>query len=112
MPFTTIGYIANEGHANTPRRRAQERLRDELEQLVGAAAEHELLLRDREPLRERRAQIEAGAVRDSGGTLASASRTAAIARGDGPIGLSFDASLIAPSMPSSRSSSSGGLPGS
>src|SRR6185295_8679234 len=35
----------------------------------------------------------------------------AIARGDGPIGFSFEASLTALVMPSSRSSSSIGLPG-
>ncbi len=36
---------------------------------------------------------------------------ASIARGDGPSGFSLEASLMAPWMPSSRSSSSMGLPG-
>ena len=36
---------------------------------------------------------------------------AAIARGDGPSGFSLDATLMAPVIPSSRSSSSIGLPG-
>src|SRR6185436_14663038 len=43
--------------------------------------------------------------------MGSASLIAASARGDGPNGFSFEASLIEPVMPYSRSSSSSGMPG-
>ena len=94
--------------------RAQERVRRELEDVVAAVAEDELLGRDAEARAPARPSARSRCRRDSACSSAAAAAIAARApSGSGPRGFSFDASLtiVAGSRPNSRASSSIGLPG-
>jgi hypothetical protein len=85
---------------------------DELvEQIVRAIAERDLREVDAVARGERPAQREPARIGRYRCSCAIAAGNAASAFGDGPSGFSFEATLIAPEIPSSRSSSSIGLPG-
>ena len=112
MPCVTIGYIANDGQAKTASSPGpRNALRDELEDLVARRSRTRAARARRRASRPASSAARSSRRRDSGARRRARGARASTARGDGPSGFSFEASLIAPEMPSSRSSSSIGLPG-
>ena len=82
-----------------------------VQEVVRAVAERELVERDAELARRARGAARSRRRRGRGGAATAPPAAPRAPWATGPSGFSFDATLIAPVIPSSRSSSSIGLPG-
>ena len=92
--------------------RVERRLREQVDHAVGAGADDDLLEARRRAARRARRAAPRRRRRGSGSARAPARSIASSAAGNGGNGPSFDASLTTRSRPSSRCTSSTGLPGS